>query len=349
MNKAFFILVIIGVPLSVIGSLLNWNFIMMFAIYCVTIISLANYIRRSTESLASVVGDTIGGLLNATFGNAAEIIISFFALREGLNTVVISSITGVILVNLLFAGGLSILIGGLRYKQQNFSVFKARHNTGLLFFAIVVAFVLPYIFSSRINEAKMQVLSTAFAIVMVVLYLLALFFKLVTHKGVFTGEKKEGEEQEEPEWGKGKAILILALATVVLAYISEKLVGTIEPVGDALGWTEVFIGIIVVAVVGSAAEYVSAIYMAYRNRMDIMMEIAIGSTVQSAMFVAPILVLLSYFFTFLPLVFTTTDLVAMILAVLMTMSMTNDGDSNWFEGALLIGTYIAMAFGFYLL
>ncbi|TCP31336.1 Ca2+:H+ antiporter [Scopulibacillus darangshiensis] len=349
MNKVFFILMVIGVPLSVIGGFFDWNFILMFFIYCMTIISLANYIRRSTECLAVVVGETAGGLLNATFGNAAEIIIAFFALREGLNTVVISSITGMVLVNLLFAGGLSMLIGGLRFKKQEFDVFKARHNTGLLMFGIVVTFVLPFIFVSRIDKTDIKILSTAFAIVMLIIYLLALFFKLVTHKSVFTGKKGEDGEEEEPEWGKWKAMIILGLATVVLAYVSEKLVGTIEPVGNTLGWSDVFIGIIVVAVVGSAAEYVSSISMAYKNRMDVMLEISIGSTVQTAMFVAPILVLVSWFFNFLPLVFNTSELVAMILAAFMTVTIVNDGDSNWFEGALLVGTYIAMGFGFYLL
>lgn len=349
MDKAFFAFTLIGVPLAIIGGLLDWNFILMFFIYCVTLISLANYIRRSTESLAVVVGPTAGGLLNATFGNAAEMIIAYFALREGLNTVVISSITGMVLVNLLFAGGMSMLIGGIRFKQQNFDVFKTRHNTGLLMFAIIVAFVLPFIFSSRLDDTDMKMLSTSFAVVMIIIYLLALFFKLFTHKAIFTGKTGTEEGNNNPEWGKWKAMIILGLTTIVLAYISEKLVGTIEPVGAALGWSDVFIGIIVVAVVGSAAEYVSSISMAYKNRMDIMVEISIGSTVQTAMFVAPILVLVSWFFNFLPLVFNTTELVAMILAVFMTVTIVGDGDSNWFEGALLVGTYIAMAFGFYLL
>src|SRR6478736_5423277 len=319
MNKVFFIFMIIGVPLSIIGSIFNWNYIFMFFIYCVTLISLANYIRRSTESLSVVVGPTAGGLLNATFGNAAEIIISFFALSKGLNTIVISSITGAVLVNLLFASGISMIVGGIRFKKQKFSVFKTRHNTSLLMFAIV----------------------------MLTIYLLALLFKLVTHKGIFTGNAEENGE--EPEWGKKKAIVVLGLATIVLAYISEKLVGTIEPVGAALGWSHVFIGIIVVAIVGSAAEYVSAIAMAYNNRMDVMVEISIGSTVQTAMFVAPILVLFSYLYDFLPLVFNTAEMIAMILAALMTVTVVNDGDSNWFEGVLLVGTYIAIGFSFYLL
>lgn len=350
MNTIFRWVCYIGVPLSVIGEFLNWNIIFLFFIFCVSLIGLANEIRRSTESLAFIVGPTLGGLLNATFGNAAEIIISFFALKAGLNTVVISSITGVVLVNLLFAGGISILIGGFRYQEQKFSLFKARHNTGVLMFALVVSFVLPYIFSYRIHGHKLQILSTALAILMIVIYLLALMFKLVTHKGIFRGVQHfDDEEEEEAEWSGKKSILILAISTIILSYISEKLVGVIEPIGHVFGWSEVFIGIIVIAIVGSASEYVSAMSMALKNKMDLMMEVSIGSTVQTAMFVAPVLVLLSWFFTFLPLVFNLTELVTMIVGVFITITIVNDGESNWFEGAILVATYIAIAFGFYLL
>ncbi len=350
LNRFFRWICYVGVPLSVIGQLLHWNFILLFFVFCASLIGLANEIRRSTESLAFIVGPTLGGLLNATFGNAAEIIISFFALREGLNTVVISSITGVVLVNLLFAGGISILIGGFRYKEQKFTLFKARHNTGILMFALVVSFVLPYIFSFRIHSHKMQILSTAFAILMIVIYLLALMFKLVTHKGIFKGVQDfDEEEEEEAEWSGRTSIIVLAVATVLLSYISEKLVGVIEPIGQVFGWSEVFIGIIIIAIVGSASEYVSAISMALKNKMDLMMEVSIGSTVQTAMFVAPILVLLSWFFTFLPLVFNMTELIAMVVSVFITITIVNDGESNWFEGAILVATYVAIAFGFYLL
>lgn len=349
MNLFFRGLALIGVPISIIGQLLHWNFIFLFFVFCFTLIGLANEIRRATESLAYIVGPTIGGLLNATFGNAAEIIISFFALRAGLNTVVISSITGVVLVNLLFAGGISILVGGFRFKEQKFTLFKARHNTGILMFALVVSFVLPFIFSFRISGYKMQILSTSFAILMIIIYLLALMFKLVTHKGIFRGVQNFDEEEEQGEWGAGKSIIILAIATIFLSYISEKLVSVIEPIGKAFGWSEVFMGIIVIAIVGSASEYVSSISMALKNKMDLMMEVSIGSTVQTAMFVAPILVLLSWFYTFLPLVFNLTELVTMVVGVFITITIVNDGESNWFEGAILVATYIAIAFGFYML
>lgn len=355
MNLIFTLFTFIGLPLSIVGSIFDWNLIIMFMIYSVSVIGLANFIRRSTESLAVVVGASIGGLINATFGNAGELIISFFALKEGLNTVVLASITGVVLVNLLFAGGLSFLIGGVKYKRQSFNAYEARHNAGLLMFAVIITFVFPYIFSFRLSKPGVNYLSTVIAIIVIITYLLALFFKLVTHRGVYKSEENSQidalgqNDEEEAEWGTLKAVIILLLTTIALSYVSEKLVGSIQPVGKALGWSETFIGIIVVAIVGSAAEYVSAVYMALRNKMDISIEISLGSTIQTAMFVAPTLLLVSWMFTFMPLVFKMTELVSMILAVIITITLTNDGDTNWLEGTLLLACYVIMGFGFYLL
>lgn len=354
MNLIFTVLTLIGLPLSILGPFLGWNFILMFFFYSITIIGLANFIRRSTESLAAKVGPSTGGLLNATFGNAGELIISFYALKSGLNTVVMASFTGVVLVNLLFAGGLSILAGGLKYKRQSFNAYEARHNSGLLMFAVIISFVFPFIFSFRLNHASMNLLSTVIAVIVIITYILALFFKLVTHRGVYKSENGENakdaaQDFEEPEWGAWMAIIVLTLTTVALAFVSEKLVGNIEPIGHALGWSKTFIGIIVVAIIGNAAEYVSAVYMAIKNKMDISLEISIGSTVQTAMFVAPVLLLISWLFTFMPLVFKMTELISMVLAVLITIAMTNDGDTNWLEGTLLLACYIIMGFGFYLL
>lgn len=355
MNLVFNLFTFIGLPVSILGSILDWNVILMFSIYSLTVIGLANFIRRSTESLAAVVGPSAGGLLNATFGNAGELIISFFALKAGLNTVVLASFTGVVLVNLLFAGGLSILVGGLKYKRQSFNAFEARHNAGLLMFAVIMTFVFPYIFSFRLDKPSLNFLSTAIAIIVIITYLLALFFKLVTHRGVYNNDRKnDGERDEvmedaEPEWSTGKALIILGLTTIALTYASERLVGSIQPVGAMMGWSETFIGIIVVAIVGSAAEYVSAVYMALKNKMDISIEISLGSTIQTSMFVAPVLLLLSWMFNFMPLVFKMTELVSMILAVIITVTMTNDGDTNWLEGVLLLSCYLIMGVGFYLL
>jgi Ca2+:H+ antiporter len=350
MNKIFALMVFGGVPLSVIGGLLHWPSVMMFLIYCLTIIALASYMGRATESLAIVTGPRIGGLLNATFGNAVELIISVFALKAGLVEVVLASLTGSVLGNLLLVAGLSFFVGGLKYKRQEFNVYDARHNAGLLTFAILVAFVIPEVFSTNMSQTKTLSLSIGISVIMIILYLAALYFKLVTHRGVYQHKSDEAEHHEEPEWGKGKAITILALATVAVAYISERLVHTFETVAESFGWSELFIGIIIVAIVGNAAEHASAIIMAYKNKMNVAVEIAIGSTLQIAMFVAPVLVLISLCFpTSMPLVFSLPELAAMATSVLLIIVLSNDGDTNWFEGATLLAAYIIMGIGFYLL
>ncbi|WP_226669973.1 calcium/proton exchanger [Metabacillus litoralis] len=349
-NRIFAILVFIGVPLSVIGSILHWSSILMFVIYCLTIIALAGFMGRATESLAIVAGPRIGGLLNATFGNAVELIISIFALKAGLVGVVLASLTGSVIGNLLLVAGLSFFIGGLKYKRQEFNIYDARHNSGLLMFSVIVAFVIPEVFSMDMNEPKTLSLSVGISVILIILYLAALFFKLVTHRGVYQQKTDVVEIHEEPEWSKRKALLILLLSTVAVAYVSEKLVHTFETVGEQFGWSELFIGVIIVAIVGNAAEHASAIIMAYKNKMNIAVEIAVGSTLQVAMFVAPLLVLISLFFTEkMPLVFTLPELISMATAVLLTISITNDGDTNWFEGATLLAAYIIMGIGFYLL
>jgi Ca2+:H+ antiporter len=301
--------------------------------------------------LAVVAGPRIGGLLNATFGNAVELIISIFALKEGLIEVVLASLTGSVLGNLLLVAGLSFFVGGLKFKRQKFNVFDARHNSGLLMFAIIVAFVIPEVFAQDMNETKTMTLSIGVSIILIALYLFALFFKLVTHRGVYQHDD-EGQDHshEEPEWGKGKAILILAISTAAVAYVAESLVHTFEAVGETFGWSELFIGVIIVAIVGNAAEHASAIIMAYKNKMDVAVEIAVGSTLQIAMFVAPVLVLISLFYeTTMPLVFTLPELVAMVSAVLVTIVISNDGETNWFEGLTLLAAYLIMGIGFYLL
>ncbi len=355
-NKIFLILIAIGLPVSVIGSMMHWPSAVMFGVYCLTIIALAGVMGRATESLSIVAGPRIGGLLNATFGNAVELIISIFALKAGLISVVLASLTGSVIGNLLLVGGLSFFIGGLRYKRQVFSIYDARHNVGLLMFAIIVAFMIPELFTTNMNDQKTMALSVGISIIMIILYMAALFFKLVTHRGVYPATTHQGVqhaeevEEEVPEWSKWKAIIILALATLAVAYVSEKLVHTFTAVGEQFGWSELFIGVIIVAIVGNAAEHASAIIMAYKNKLEVAVEIAIGSTLQVAMFVAPILVLASLFFpTNMPLVFTVPELVAMATAVLLSIVIINDGESNWFEGLTMLAAYLIMGIGFYLL
>jgi Ca2+:H+ antiporter len=350
-NRLFFIITFIGVPLSVIGSLMHWNEIILFVVYCVTIIALAGIMGRATESLAIAAGPRIGGLLNATFGNAVELIIAIFALQNGLVEVVLASLTGSVIGNLLLVGGLSFFVGGLKFKRQSFNVYDARHNSGLLIFAVVLAFVIPEIFSVRMSPDDTMTLSVGVSIILMLLYLAALYFKLVSHRGVYAAKgQEEVEEHEVAEWGTWKAMIILAIATVAVGYVSEKLVHTFTTVGEKFGWTELFIGVIVVAIVGNAAEHASAIVMAYKNRVGVAVEIAVGSSLQIAMFVAPVLVICSVFLgNEMPLVFSMPELVAMITSVFLTISIMNDGDTNWFEGLTLLAAYFIMGIGFYLL
>ncbi|OIK15814.1 calcium/proton exchanger [Bacillus sp. MUM 116] len=350
-NKIFMLMTFIGVPLSIIGTLLHWSSILLFIIYCLTIIALASFMGRATESLAIVAGPRIGGLLNATFGNAVELIISIFSLKAGLIGIVLASLTGSVLGNLLLVAGLSFFVGGIKYKRQEFNIYDARHNSGLLMFAVMIAFVIPEVFSMNMNESKKLTLSVGISIILIILYLAALFFKLVTHRGVYNHDKENTVHVEEtPEWGKGKAIAVLAIATIVVAYISEHLVHTFEVVAESFGWTEMFIGIIIVAIVGNAAEHASAVLMAFKNKMDIAVEIAIGSTLQVAMFVLPVLVLISLLFeTSMPLLFSWQELIAMASSVLLMVVISNDGESNWFEGLTLIAAYVILGIGFFLL
>lgn len=350
-HRLFFIITFIGVPLSVLGSIMHWNEILLFIVYCVTIIALAGIMGRATESLAIAAGPRVGGLLNATFGNAVELIIAIIALQNGLVEVVLASLTGSVIGNLLLVGGLSFFVGGLKYKRQSFNVYDARHNSGLLIFAVVLAFVIPAIFADRMDKDATITLSIGVSIILMILYLAALYFKLVTHRGVYiTKGQEDVEEHEEAEWGKWKAIIILALATIAVGYVSENLVHTFATVGKEFGWTELFIGIIVVAIVGNAAEHASAIVMAYKNRVGIAVEIAVGSSLQIAMFVAPVLVICSLFMDHrMPLIFSIPELVSMVTSVFLTIAIMNDGDTNWFEGLTLLGAYVIMGIGFYLL
>lgn len=350
-NKLFLLIITIGIPLSIVGNVLHWPDTIMFGVFCLTIIALASFMGRATESLAIVSGPRIGGLLNATFGNAVELIISIFSLKAGLTEVVLASLTGSVLGNLLLVAGLSFFIGGLKYKRQSFNVYDARHNSTLLIFAVVVAFVIPEVFSQTLNDGKTLTLSVGISVILILLYLAGLYFRLVTHRGVYQHQEDDvATEHETPEWGKKTAIGVLFIATLAVAYESESLVHTFESVAKTFGWSELFIGIIIVAIVGNAAEHASAVLMAIKNKVNVAVEIAIGSTLQVAMFVAPVLVIVSILMQQnMPLVFTLPELIAMITAVFLTISISNDGDTNWFEGGTLLAAYIIMGIGFYLL
>lgn len=347
MQPLLTILLVITFPLSVLGKYLHWSEVALFAISCAAIIPLAGVMGRATESIAIHSGPKIGGLMNATFGNAVELIIALFALKQGLIGVVQASLTGSIIGNLLLVAGVSFLVGGIKYPQQKFNRSVAGTNSAMMLLGVVIALVIPAIFTAT-NPKIPLAMSVGVSVVVLVLYLLGLFFSLYTHRNLFN--YTEELEAEEAEWSMKKALLILALATAAVAFESELLVHTIEKVSLELGWSEVFIGVIIVAIIGNAAEHSSAILMALRNKMDVALEIAVGSSLQIAMFVTPILVFASLAFgNQMSLVFTWPELAAMVLAVLLINFLAQDGESNWLEGAMALGAYVIIGIGFYFL
>ena len=337
LEKAFKVLLIF-VPLSLFAEYIHSSPIAIFILASLAIIPLAKFIGESTEEISAHTGPALGGLLNATFGNATELIISFFALQAGLTEMVKASITGSIIGNLLLILGMAFFFGGLGKDQQEFNTTAAKTSASTLFLA-TAAIVMPAVFvltSENPSAATIETLSIAVSVIMAVSYLASLLFSLHTHKHLYTADTAECNAK----WSVKKSVAVLLASTVAVAVMSEILVGSIEPLAESLGWTELFIGMIFVAIIGNAAEHVSAITIAIKGRMDLSLQIAIGSTTQIAMFVVPVLVFTSYFFeTPMNLIFTTFELAAIVSAVLMVKSIIEDGKSNWFEGLQLLGTY----------
>ena len=327
----------------------------IFLCACVAIIPLAGWLGRATEQLAEHTGEGVGGLLNATFGNAAELIIALAALQKGLYDVVKASLTGSVIGNLLLVLGASILTGGIRHKEQKFNSQAASSQSTLLILA-AIALVMPAAFHYLGGPAiatKEAGLSLEIAIVLVVIYALNLVFSLHTHKQLFLGEAADLEEITEGEghWSMKKSLLILATSTAFIAWMSEILVGSVESAAKAFGMTSVFVGVIVVAIVGNAAEHSTAILVALKNRMDLALSISIGSSLQIALFVAPMLVFASYTIGPRPmdLLFTPAEILAIVVSVWITGQICSDGLSNWIEGAQLLAVYVILGIVFYFL
>ncbi len=311
------------------------------------IIPLAWAIGKATEQLSSKTGPALGGLLNATFGNATELIIGIFALRAGLIEVVKASLTGSIIGNLLFVLGMAMLAGGWRNKRQTFNRTAILASGSTLLLA-VLALVMPAIFLQTAPQSGAPIiekLSIAVAMVMIVLYGASLLFALRTHKHLF---QEEEVGKLEARWSITKSILVLLGATLAVAWVREILVGSMEPIVARFGWTELFIGVIFIAIIGNAAEHTSAVVMALKNRMDLALQISIGSATQIAMLVAPALVLISLAFpVHMSLIFNMFELIAIVLSVIIVNFVTQDGESNWFEGLQLLTAYVIIAIAFF--
>lgn len=322
----------------------------IFLASALAILPLAGWMGRATEELAVRTGEGVGGLLNATFGNAAELIIAIAALRAGLDEVVKASLAGSIIGNILLVLGAAMLAGGVKHRpEQSFNAAGARSQATMLTLA-TIALILPAAFQRALGTgaAPLASLSLWISAVLLAVYAANLFFSLGTHRALFAGSHA-AEEQHEAPWSVGRAVIVLGAATVAIAWISEILVGAIEPTAHALGLTDVFVGVFVVAILGNAAEHATAITAALKNRMELSLSIAIGSSVQVSLFVAPFLVLLSYFVAPAPmdLAFGGGLVLAVLLSVLILGQVAGDGRSDWLKGFQLLAVYVILGLAFF--
>jgi Ca2+:H+ antiporter len=327
----------------------------LFVVACLGVIPLAGLMGHATEELAERMGEGVGGLLNATFGNAAELIIAVIALRAGLFDLVKASITGSIIGNILLVFGLSTLAGGLRFTRQQFNATAASSGSTLLVLS-AVALLIPAAFHGIVGNtarAAERNLSLEIAIVLIVTYALSLVFTLKTHRHLYVGDVAHEDDEDpthahRPLW---KPVGMLLAATAGVAFMAEFLVAAATETAEALGWSEVFVGVIVVAIIGNAAEHSSAVIMALKNKMDIAINIAVGSSIQVALFVAPVLVLLSYVIAPSPmdLIFTPLEVLAVAVSVLIMAQVAGDGESHWMEGVQLLAVYAILGIAFFFL
>jgi Ca2+:H+ antiporter len=349
---------LIFIPLAVFLDRLPAPAATTFIVAALAIIPLASIMVEATERLSVRTGQTLGGLLNATFGNAPELIISLMALQAGLIDVVKASIVGVLLGNLLFVLGLAFLVGGLRFHVQRFNRRGARIERSVLMLA-AISIIVPSLFDnfvpSEFNEQK-NGLTIGIAVVLLVTYGLSLLFMLKTHPDYFAApEDHPGAESNptnpDPGWGSLPAVAALLGSSAVLAVMSEILVGTLEEAALSLGMSRAFIGVVVIALIGGAPESVAAVAMARKNKLDLTMGIAVGSSIQIVLFVAPVLMLSSYLLAPRPLtlVVGNAGIMLVLLSVLIFSMIVSDGKSNWFKGVQLLSVYLLIAlFCFYL-
>ncbi len=347
------------VPISIAAHFLEWGSAVVFITSCLAIVPLAAFMGTATEEIAVVVGPSLGGLLNATFGNATELIIALIALNAGLVNVVKATITGSIIGNLLLVMGFAMLLGGLRYKEQEFQPIIARVNASSMNLA-VIAILLPTavnVTSAGVDQVTIQKLSIAVAVVLILVYGLTLLFSMKTHSylidvGVVElenlAESNLAEENAEHKPNLWLWIGVLLVVTLLVALESELLVETLEEATSQLGLSALFTGVILLPVIGNAAEHATALTVAMKNKMDLSLSVAVGSSLQIALFVAPVLVLAGWVMGKpMDLNFNPFELVAVAVSVLIANSISSDGKSNWLEGTLLLAAYVLLGLSFY--
>ncbi|HWS20712.1 MAG TPA: calcium/proton exchanger [Nitrososphaera sp.] len=352
-SSAIYILLIFT-PIAAGLEFVHADDLVLFVVSAIALIPLAKLIGDSTEHLSTHYGPTVGSLLNVTFGNAAEIIISVVAINAGLLDLVKASITGSIIGNILLIFGLSIIAGGFRHKEQSFS----RENIGIqssMLFLAIIGLAIPTILATTVlstseKQVQVQILSDALAVILLIVYILGIMFTFITHKQLFTPPEtsREIHQSNGTHWSKKKSFLLLAVSMAGVVVVSEILVASVEKTGEVLGFGQLFVGAIIVGIVGNAAEHSSAILLARKGKMELSIGIAAGSGTQIALFVVPILVFagiaMGQPFT---LVFTGLELATIFLAAIILNMIVHDGRSNWFEGVMLTAVYIIIAIAFF--
>lgn len=353
MNKnLIFAILLIFIPISIAGHFFHWSETIIFLTSAFAIVPLAAFMGEATENIAVVIGPNLGGLLNATFGNATELILAFIALKSGFVQVVKATLTGSIIGNLLLVMGFAMFLGGLRFKEQNFQPTTARLNASVMNLA-VIAILLPTAVqytSTGISHQTMQNLSVALAVVLIVVYLLTLLFSMKTHSYLYDVGLVENEV-EEPSSSQPNLwfwVFILLIVTIGVAIESELLVESLENATADLGLPALFTGVIFLPIIGNAAEHATAVTVAIKDKMDLSVSVAVGSSLQIALFVAPLLVIIGWFIGQpMDLNFNAFELVAVAVSVFIANSISSDGNSNWLEGILLLATYAIIALAFY--
>ncbi|KIL35220.1 cation transporter [Cohnella kolymensis] len=350
LKRLFFPLLIATFVLSAISHYLHWGPEITFGLSAIAIVFVAGFLGKATEAVAHYAGQRLGGFLNATFGNAAELIISIFLIKEGMFAIVKASLTGAIIGNLLLVLGVSALAGGLKYKEQRFNIHLAGQNASLMMLAVIALFI-PAVFvkTENIPETQTMTMSIIVAAFLIFAYLGWLFYSMFTHKDMLEDHvDTQADHGEQPAWSRMRSILYLILATVMVAFVSEWLVHTLDTFTSRFGLSELFVGAFVVAIIGNAAEHSAAVMLAMKNKMGAAVEIAVGSSLQIALFVAPVLVFVSLLFQEnMNLIFTTIELAAIGVAVLIATSISRDGATTWYEGKLLLIVYVILGVAFY--
>jgi Ca2+:H+ antiporter len=348
-NPLYYLL--IAVPLTLLGEFVfHWDPLWIFVLACAGIIPLAKLVGEATEELAVHTGPKIGGLLNATLGNAAELIITIFALREGLVDLVRASIAGSIIGNLLLVMGLSLLFGGFKNGTQVFDKRTAGVNATLLLLALF-ALLIPSMFDSAIagDLGRELPLSEGVSVIMIVLYAMSVYYSFTAEKSV-TNREAATDDIHHSKWSIRTAIVMLIISTLGIVFMAEALVGAVEHVAVQFGLSQIFIGIILVPLIGNVAEHLVAVQVAYKNKMELSMAISLGSSLQIALFVAPVLVFISLLSpTPMLLVFNGFELIALAVSSFIAAFIAQDGESNWLEGAMLLGIYAIFAIAFFVM